>query len=506
MRMLKRTKLSIIALLVTVSVIAVFAILNKTKPQSTYIPEVIIPEVTYEPRFYPEPLTNSYPERQEQTELLLQNQVALENQNNLPSQDGLPAETKAKLHAILKYYTTPHKDREPLSRELKPPVTALKNILKDAYQHKDEILAIFKDYLGDDSTAKLTDLHLLHSLEDISRDLYYLLGLTWGAEYPEEYATHLQDEGMTDTAQVLGWFSSQLKKNGKYEKGMLDRYGFSVDQGSFYTMVRAFFSRRPLTALDAVLIGPTDNTKRYEHMLRRYAYSAIHRNDQELVNWLETNKYKLPPDFFESIQKTRLQILEHKRVRDKVGEITRESGYQAAADYLVSHKADTDGRVYDDRVYKIMDDWTREDPEAAITWFNANLEHIDDPFSLVAPMFRVWGEEKPDAAFQAATMIENSTQRAFAMSNIIIVNAESDPGRVADEYIMDMPQDFVKARSIAGFLLGSSRHYEDKTLERITKSQFVANEFNFEELTSAINDSSLPDDVAQRAKDLINSY
>ena len=72
--------------------------------------------------------------------------------------------------------------------------------------------------------------------------------------------------------------------------------------------------------------------------------------------------------------------------------------------------------------------------------------------------------------------------------------------------IKNLPSDLVKARSIAGFILGSSRHHKDSDLEVAVKRQFMMDKFDLQSLSKAVDNSRIPADVARRAKELISSY
>ena len=252
----------------------------------------------------------------------------------------------------------------------------------------------------------------------------------------------------------------------------------------------------------------------FAFMLSDYFIAARNISDKAAAEWLEANRDKLPPDHYTAIYKELFSISTDalKEVYlppdgERISALTSAGKYADAAALLSALKSQYNNTIDGKLAGEFMNDWRNTDPEAALNWLMANAPYIQGGTALIAaPLFRAWGSKDPDKAFQAASSITDPVMQAYAMSNLIIVNAEKDPGTVADDVIKGMKSDFVKARSIAGFILGSSRCYEDSDLEVITKRQLMNNEINLHELSQAISKSKLPAEIADRAQALIVNY
>ena len=132
---------------------------------------------------------------------------------------------------------------------------------------------------------------------------------------------------------------------------------------------------------------------------------------------------------------------------------------------------------FNPNVMPIIIQLSNREPEVTKQWLSEFKG--DDPRTneWKKTLYANWGRNNPAQALEAAATLpvqeENEVERAYAYSNIAIRIAQhAENHEVSSEWIKDLPEGFVKNRSIAGYALGYVRHSRDSDAEYALKKQF----------------------------------
>lgn len=143
---------------------------------------------------------------------------------------------------------------------------------------------------------------------------------------------------------------------------------------------------------------------------------------------------------------------------------------------------------------------SNREPEATKQWLS---EFKTDDFRAnewKKTLYANWGRNDPAQALEAARTLpiqdDNEMERAYAYSNIAIRLAQHEKNHeVSPEWIKDLPEGFVKDRSIAGYALGYVRHSRDPEAEYALKKQFQMDEIDVDTVFQIVQESNLDQNI-----------
>lgn len=189
---------------------------------------------------------------------------------------------------------------------------------------------------------------------------------------------------------------------------------------------------------------------------------------------------------------------------DKVHELFYDNKVDEAKSLL---SALMDQKDFNPNVISLISQMSREDPEATKQWlseFKGDDQRINE---WKKTLYATWGRDNPEMALNAAATLpilkDNEVERAYAYSNIAIRLGQHEGNHNLSPYwIKDLPEGFVRDRSVAGYALGHARHSKDAEAEYALKKQFQLDQIDMDKVLEIVQESSLEDRIKEQISEL----
>ena len=188
-----------------------------------------------------------------------------------------------------------------------------------------------------------------------------------------------------------------------------------------------------------------------------------------------------------------------------------EQNYPAAASLFEELSVLYDEKIDASAVGEMPLAWAEEDFTASSDWLLAHASKFSNQEtleSLIGSVYRtgiVFGDDA-ETVLTSALAIEDETYRGMALSNVLIPQVEDLGVDMETEWVTEMEQGFAKQRTMAGFVLGLSRHSNEPTLEAQVKFQFLQDEYDFEVLKQLVEESELSPQEKRATLEFLDTY
>jgi hypothetical protein len=185
---------------------------------------------------------------------------------------------------------------------------------------------------------------------------------------------------------------------------------------------------------------------------------------------------------------------------DKIYELFREEKVDEAQSLL---SALLEQKDYNPNVLGLISQMSNKDPQGTQQWL-AQFKNDDSRTNeWKKTLYANWGRNNPEVALEAAGTLpireDNEIERAYAYSNIAIRIAQHKKNHeVSPDWINDLPEGFVKDRSVAGYALGHVRNSKDADAEYLLKKQFQLDEVDLDHVLEIVQQSNLDQEVKDK--------
>lgn len=385
----------------------------------------------------------------------------------------------------------------------------LETLMADAHPHYAEMWALIQSELsflpGQDAKRNTRESQLFE-------DVQLKFGFVLGQAAPEQSLDFARQAG----PQVLaGWLSGQIEAGNDFMP-LLESANLAPAPEVYWEALMDVAKTDTLLSLDAILEGHMDsmNLDKWKQIL----FSRGNSGDTALASWFEQHIGQLMNDpNFDEIEVVRML----RRYDDGEGpflasaDLARVDAAKSSKDYAQAARILEElslqyGDVIDAAAAERFPvDWSKQDFLAASNWILEHSDQFSDPESmesLLGTMYRHKARNDPDFALQYGMQIEDEHLRALVLSNTVIPQLEKNGTEYPVEWVSELPQGFVKQRSMAGYVLGLSRNRKESTLEAQVKFQFLKDEFDLSVIQNQVLDSQLSSQDKIKVIELLNTY
>lgn len=385
----------------------------------------------------------------------------------------------------------------------------LEELFVAAAPHYAEVWSLIQSELGE---GFLKSLESSVKGEKVLAAVERKFGFVWGQADPEKSLNFARQAG----AHVLaGWLAGQIiAENDPTE--LLEAQKFVPAPEVYWEALMDVAKTDTILSLDSILENHMDEMTlgKWKDIL----FSKGNSDEPVLAEWFQQNIENLSshPDFDE------IEVIRMLRRYDYgdgpfmlTADVERVDAAKATKDYtgvariLEELSAEYDGVIDASAAGRFALDWSKQDFAAASDWLLANSEKISDSESLesmLGTMYRHKAGEEPGVALSNALQIEDETLQALALSNTVIPQLEKVGTEAPVEWVSQLPQGFAKQRSMAGYVLGLSRHAKETTLEAQVKFQFLQDEFDLAAIQDSVMNSELNSQDKISVVELFNTY
>ena len=343
------------------------------------------------------------------------------------------------------------------------------------------------------------------SYEVFTQDLYKRFGFAWACKDPANSLPLIEKTGPNQHL-LTGWLASRM-----FHSEQFPEQAFSPRQK--WTAIEMVADINPFSALNAARDHHAENMN--EDLWYQLFFAHAKPDDLAAIDWMKA--YAAELDGFPYGE-----IIREMRVRDgpsdpiynpqdikAVETLAAEEKYSDAISLIEELSPGYDGFVDGSLASDLLINLSSEDFPKASEWL---VQHGDSFYNkthftkTLATMFRQEALENPDQARATGLALENDENRAIALSNVVIPLAEQQGENLDIEWAKKLDPGFPKARTLAGFVLGLSRHSNDSLLEAQVKSQFLKNEFELDVLMQQVLDSQLQPSQKRQALAALLAY
>lgn len=138
---------------------------------------------------------------------------------------------------------------------------------------------------------------------------------------------------------------------------------------------------------------------------------------------------------------------------------------------------------------RLMAVWSRKDPRAAAAWAIA-VDNRALKTVAIKTLAANWTSRDYGQALNWAASLSDPDMRAYALSNVALRHARHGM-RKSDDWIRSLPPGFVRARTAAGFVLGSMWRAKDGASAQLVKQQLSNDAIDPAELRRIVSNSGL---------------
>ncbi len=385
----------------------------------------------------------------------------------------------------------------------------LEELLKDAAPHYGEVWSLIQSELGE---GFLKSLESSVKGEKVLAAVERTFGFVWGQIDPEQSLNFARQAG----PHVLsGWLAGQIVADND-PTALLEAQKLVPSPEVYWEALMDIAKTDTILSLDTIVENHMDEMtlEKWKEIL----FSKGNSNEPVLAEWFQENIVNLSghPDFDE------VEVIRMLRRYDYgegpfmlTADVERVDAAKAAMDYTgVARILEELSVEYDDAIDasaagRFALDWSKQDFAAASDWLLANSDKISDTESMesmLGTMYRHKSDKDPEVALSYGLQIEDEVLQALALSNTVIPQLEKVGTEAPVEWVSLLPQGFVKQRSMAGYVLGLSRHAKETTLEAQVKFQFLQDEFDLGAIQDSVMNSELSSQEKISVVELFNTY
>lgn len=385
----------------------------------------------------------------------------------------------------------------------------LEELLVDAAPQYAEVWSLIQSELGHDF---LKGLENSVKGEKVLAAVERKFGFVWGQADPEQ-SLHFARQAGPDV--LAGWLTGQIiAKNDP--TALLEDQNLVPSPEVYWEALLDVAKTDTILSLNSILENHMDEMTlgKWKEIL----FSKGNSDEPVLAEWFQENIGSLSsyPDFDE------IEVIRMLRRYDygegpfmltadveRVDAAKATKNYTEVARVFEELSAEYDGVIDASAAGRFALDWSKQDFAAASDWLLANSEKISDlesMESMLGTMYRHKAGKEPGVALSNALQIEDETLQALALSNTVIPQLEKIGTEAPVEWVSQLPQGFAKQRSMAGYVLGLSRHAEETTLEAQVKFQFLQDEFDLAAIQDSVMNSELNSQDKISVVELFNTY
>ena len=385
----------------------------------------------------------------------------------------------------------------------------LEELMIGAHPHYAEVWAMIQAELG---TRFIETLNEPDSAQSILADAEKTFGFVWGQAEPTQSLRFARQAG---SPMLAGWLAGQIDAENDYPS-LLAAENFEPTPEVYWEALMDVAKTDTILSLDTILANhmETMDLAKWKEML----FSKGNSDDAILAAWFQENISRLSQyaDFDE------IEVVRMLRRYDYgegpfmlSGDVARVEAAKAAKDFEGTARILEElSALYGDTIDasaagRFPLDWSKRDFAAASEWLLKNSDNFSDSESfgsMLGTMYRHKALKDPATAVAMAHQIEDEALRGLTLSNTVIPQMEKLGIEAPVEWVSDLPQGFAKQRSMAGYVLGLSRHSEENTLEAQVKFQFLQDVFDLEVIQSQVLDSKLSNEEKISVVNLLNTY
>lgn len=388
----------------------------------------------------------------------------------------------------------------------------LESLMADSMSDPEIVYRLIEDSIA----AVVVEEEIFGRQQDVMQeDLKQSLGFLWAQSDPE--ASLLFADEMQDARVFEGWLTAHML-GGADVIGTLETYGVTASEESLWNAIREVAQIDTITSLNQVLDIHLEemNLSKWRDLL----FSGHSSSDSVLADWFVENEDILDQsDTFDEVAVIRMlrrndpgsgpyMISQDLALVDAA---LAEDDYTAAAGIFEELSSLYGNTIDVSAVSEMPIGWAREDFVAASNWLLMNAERFSEQEafeSMVGSVYRsaVVNGDASAAALTSALSIEDPTIRGVALSNVLIPQVEGQGGEVFPEWAAELEPGFAKQRTLAGYVLGLSRHSGDETLEAQVKFQFLQDQYDLDEIRQMVITSELSAEEKATIQTLFDTY
>jgi hypothetical protein len=314
---------------------------------------------------------------------------------------------------------------------------------------------------------------------------------------------------------LAGWLAGQIHDGNEFTE-LLEREQLQPPIAVYWEALMDVAKTDTIRSLDAVMEGHMDtmDLAKWKELL----FSKGNSDEAVLAAWFEKKITTLAQyenfDEVEIIRMLRrydygegpLMVTED---LSWVETIKNTRNYPEIAATFEALSESYDGKIDASASGRFPLDWSKQDFAAASDWLVDNADRFSDHEVLISQlgtMYRHKAQKDPETAVQSALLIKDPHLQGLALSNSIIPQIEKKGTAVSGNWMGDLPQGFTKQRSMAGYVLGLSRHSKATILEAQVKFQFLKDEFDLPLIQQQVMESKLSANDKIQVVDLLNLY
>lgn len=385
----------------------------------------------------------------------------------------------------------------------------LEELFRESAPHYAEMWMLIQSELGSDFLATVGD---LEKAEGVLADIERKFGLIWGQTEPGQSLNFARQAG----PHVLsGWLAGQLLVEND-PTALLAAQNLVPPAEVYWEALLEAAEVDTILSLDSILENHMDEMtlEKWKEIL----FSDGNSDESVLAAWFEENINKLSsyPDFDE------IEVIRMLRRYDYgegpfmlTADVERVDAAKATKNYLqVAQLLEELSLAYDGSIDVSIAgsfalDWSKQDFAAASDWMLQNSEKISDSESVESmwgTMYRHKAQKDPEVALRYGLQVEDEVLRALALSNTLIPQLETQGGEISTDWVSELEPGFAKQRTMAGYVLGLSRHTQEATLEAQVKFQFLQDEYDLGAIQDAVIHSDLSAEDKAAVVELFDSY
>ena len=388
----------------------------------------------------------------------------------------------------------------------------LEALMAVSISHPEDLAAVIEESFA---SVKVEDERFAVLQEQMKQDVEKSLGYLWAQSDPEGSLTYAAEN--EEEAMLTGWMTAQMLAGEDVEQ-ILDTYEIEPSDEVVWEALMDTSKSDTVSSLNQIVENHLDDMTmaRWRELL----FNGHNSSDSTLATWFQENAEVLEAnENFDEVEVVRML----RRLDPGEGPFMNsvdlavvdgaleEQNYPAAASLFEELSVLYDEKIDASAVGEMPLAWAEEDFTASSDWLLAHASKFSNQEtleSLIGSVYRtgiVFGDDA-ETVLTSALAIEDETYRGMALSNVLIPQVEDLGVDMETEWVTEMEQGFAKQRTMAGFVLGLSRHSNEPTLEAQVKFQFLQDEYDFEVLKQLVEESELSPQEKRATLEFLDTY
>lgn len=351
--------------------------------------------------------------------------------------------------------------------------------------------------------------------QSIKADVERKFGFAWGQADPRQSLDFARQAG---DHVLAGWLAGQIDAENDY-LAMLDAERITPSPEVYWEALIDIAQTDTILSLDTIMANHMDqmDLDKWKEIL----FAPGNSDDAILAAWFQENIGLLAThENFDEVEIVRmLRRFDYGEGSFMLtSDLARVEAAKAAGDYVATARILEElSALYGDTIDasaagRFVVNWSKQDFAAATDWLLGNADKFADQESFISMLGTSYrhearrNSENPELAIQRSLLIQDEMYQAMAISNVVIPQMEKHGTDVPVEWVSNLPQGFVKQRSMAGYVLGLSRHTEETTLEAQVKFQFLQDEYDLPAIQQNVLDSDLSNEQKISVVNFFSTY